>query len=157
MFSDTIYSNITLGSCGDITDVLRDVGFDEDLRSMPEGVKTQVGSGGIRLSGGQQSRIALARALYRRTPLMILDDPFSAVDMQTEAAILKNLRRRYADSIILLISHRLALFPQTDRILVLHGDRKGTTEYGTHESLLASSALYASVYHLQTGGDGNEE
>jgi ABC-type multidrug transport system fused ATPase/permease subunit len=154
LLSDTIYNNITLGRDGDVSGVLRDVCFDWDLLSMPLGVQTPVGSGGVRLSGGQQARIALARALYGHNHLMILDDPFSAVDMKTEAAILRNLRAHYPDCIIILISHRLSVFPEMDQVIVLHGDRRA--EYGTHASLAATSASYASICLLQTGGDGNE-
>lgn len=154
LLSDTIYNNITLGDDGDISAVLHDVCFDEDLKDMPDGINTMVGSSGVRLSGGQQARIALARALYRHSPLIILDDPFSAVDMKTEEAIIENLRSHYSDCIILLISHRLSIFPKTDSIIVIHRDRKA--EYGTHIALLSSSELYASIYRLQMGGNSNE-
>lgn len=154
LLSDTIYNNITLGEDGDISAVLHDVCFDEDLKDMPEGIHTMVGSSGVRLSGGQQARIALARALYLHSPVMILDDPFSAVDMKTEEAIIKNLRSNYSDCIILLISHRLSIFPKTDSVIVIHRDRKA--EYGTHTTLLSSSELYASIYRLQMGGNDNE-
>ncbi|WP_352419176.1 ABC transporter ATP-binding protein [Proteiniborus sp.] len=155
LLSDTIYNNITLGEGGDISDVLHDVCFDEDLKSMPEGIHTMVGSSGVRLSGGQQARIGLARALYRHSPLIILDDPFSAVDMKTEEAIIENLRRHYSDCIILLISHRLSVFPRTDSAIVIHSDRKA--EYGTHKTLLSSSELYASIYRLQMEGGNDHE
>lgn len=154
LLSDTIYNNITLGEEGDISAVLHDVCFDEDLKDMPDGIHTMVGSSGVRLSGGQQARIALARALYRHSPLMILDDPFSAVDMKTEEVIIQNLRSHYSDSIIVLISHRLSIFPKTDSIILIHRDRKA--EYGTHTTLLSSSELYASIYRLQMGGNDNE-
>ncbi|HEY5587216.1 MAG TPA: ABC transporter ATP-binding protein [Ruminiclostridium sp.] len=154
LLSDTIYNNITLGEDGDISDVLRDVCFDEDLKSMPDGIHTMVGSSGVRLSGGQQARIALARALYRRSLLIILDDPFSAVDMKTENVIIENLLSNYSDCILLLISHRLSVFPRTDSVIVIHSDRKA--EYGTHTTLLSSSKLYSSIYHLQMGGDNHE-
>lgn len=154
LLSDTIYNNITLGEDGDISAVLNDVCFDEDLKSMPEGIHTVVGSSGVRMSGGQQARIALARALYRRSPLMILDNPFSSVDMKTEETIIKNLRSHYSDRIIVLISHRLSVFPRTDSVIVIHGDRKA--EYGTHTTLLSSSGLYSSIYRLQMGGYNHE-
>jgi ABC-type multidrug transport system fused ATPase/permease subunit len=154
LFSDSIYRNITMGDDGDITAVLQDVCFEEDLKEMPDGINTVVGSNGVRLSGGQQARIALARTLYRHSILTILDDPFSAVDMKTEEAIIQNLRTHYSDRIIILISHRLSVFPKTDSIVYIHGDK--SSEYGTHASLMASSESYASIYHLQTGGTANE-
>lgn len=154
LLSDSIYKNITMGEDGDISAVLHDVCFEEDLKGMPESINTAVGSSGIRLSGGQQARIALARALYRRSLLMILDDPFSAVDMKTEEDIIQNLMTHYSDRIIILISHRLSVFPKTDSVIYIHGDRR--SEYGTHASLMASSGSYASIYHLQTGGVTHE-
>jgi len=154
LLSDTIYHNITLGEDGDIAAVLQDVCFDEDLKTMQDGIHTKVGSSGMRLSGGQQARIALARALYRHSPLMILDDPFSAVDMKTEETIIENLRSHYSNCIIILISHRLSVFPKTDSTIVIHSDRKA--EYGTHNSMLSSSKLYATNYNLQMGGKDHE-
>src|SRR5574344_109676 len=153
-FSGTIYDNITLGDDGDIMPVLHAVCFDDDLSSMPEGVQTIVGNGGIRLSGGQQSRIALARTLYHAKSLLVLDDPFAAVDPSTEETILHNIRTMLSDKIVILISHRLRLFNQLDNIVVLHRD--GTPpEYGTHDSLLSTSPLYASLFNEQQG-DGHE-
>jgi ABC-type multidrug transport system fused ATPase/permease subunit len=150
LFSGTIYDNITLGDDGDIMPVLHAVCFDDDLSSMPEGVQTIVGNGGIRLSGGQQSRIALARTLYHAKSLLVLDDPFAAVDPSTEETILHNIRTMLSDKIVILISHRLRLFNQLDNIVVLHRD--GTPpEYGTHDSLLSTSPLYASLFNEQQG------
>ena len=149
LLSGTIRENVTLGRAGDLDAALRDVCFEQDLAAMPDGVETAVGAGGVRLSGGQQARLALARALYGRPQLLLLDDPFSAVDMATEEAILHNLRAHYPDTILLLISHRLTAFPLTDEILVLRG---GTlAERGTHAQLLAQNGLYAQIYRLQTG------
>ncbi|MDO5573522.1 MAG: ABC transporter ATP-binding protein, partial [bacterium] len=129
LFSDTIYRNITLGDDGDITQVLKDVCFDVDLQTMENGTETLVGNGGVRLSGGQQSRIALARALWHRAPLIILDDPFSAVDMETEKRIIENLHAHYQDCAFVLVSHRLAAFPGLDRVIYLN---QGRAEIGTH-------------------------
>ena len=144
---DSIYNNITLGKTNDISRVLKDVCFDVDMASMPEGENTMVGNAGIRLSGGQQARIALARTLMSDSKILILDDPFSAVDMLTETKIIAHLKAHYHDRCILLISHRLAIFNQIDRILLLHTDK--TYEYGTHEDLMRTSALYERIYTLQ--------
>ena len=147
LLSDSIYNNITLGKTNDISRVLKDVCFDVDMASMPEGENTLVGNAGIRLSGGQQARIALARTLMSDSKILILDDPFSAVDMLTETKIIAHLKAHYHDRCILLISHRLAIFNQIDRILLLHTDK--TYEYGTHEDLMRTSALYERIYTLQ--------
>lgn len=155
LLSDTIYQNITLGEAKDITEVLKDVCFEEDLAAMPEGQDTLVGNGGVRLSGGQQSRIALARALINHNKLIILDDPFSAVDVRTERRIVENLRSHYKDSMIILISHRLAIFQKIDRILLMHGN--GTADYGSHEQLMVNSGLYSDIYRLQEMEDHDHE
>lgn len=159
LFSDTIYRNITLGINQDITAVLKDVCFDVDLAGMPDGQDTLVGNGGVRLSGGQQARIALARTLLEKKKILILDDPFSAVDMNTERAIMNHLKSHYQDCLILLISHRLTLFSELDRIILLHNDK--TAEYGTHDELMKSSPLYSTIYNLQyselKGGDSHEK
>ncbi|MDD3853650.1 MAG: ABC transporter ATP-binding protein [Syntrophomonadaceae bacterium] len=155
LLSDTIYNNITLGSNEDITAVLQDVCFDTDLEVMPDGVNTLTGNRGIRLSGGQQARIALARTLLNKSKIIILDDPFSAVDMKTEEKIISNLKEHYQDCLIILISHRLAVFSHINRIVLLHNDR--TVEYGTHQELMEKSEIYASIYNLQQlAGDSNE-
>ncbi len=150
LLTDTIYHNITLGDEGDVSEVLRHVCFEHDLLAMPNGIHTLVGSSGIRLSGGQQARLALARALYRKSPLIILDDPFSAVDKQTEETILKNIRHHYSDRIILLISHRLSVFPHTDQVILMAAD--GSVAMGTHQSMVGASDFYATIYQLQMGG-----
>ena len=147
LLSDSIYNNITLGIDADISEVLKDVCFDDDLANMPDGQETLVGNSGIRLSGGQQARIALARALLGKKKIIVLDDPFSAVDVKTEKRIIKNLRNNYRHSLIILISHRLTIFPETDRIILMHGDK--TVEYGTHAELMQKSDLYAEIFRLQ--------
>lgn len=155
LLSDTIYNNITLGNEQDITSVLKDVCFDADLAAMPEGENTLVGNGGIRLSGGQQARIALARTLINKNKIIILDDPFSAVDMKTEEKIIENLRQHYRSSIIILISHRLAIFNRINQIILLKNDK--SAEYGTHDELMKNSVLYSTIFNLQCteGGDND--
>ena len=155
LLSDTIYNNITLGRSGDISSVLKDVCFDTDLSSMPEGENTWVGSGGIRLSGGQQARIALARTLYSDSEILILDDPFSAVDMATEEKIIDTLKKNYSDRCILLISHRLAIFNRIDQVLLMHNDL--TFELGSHEKLMEDSSLYNTIYTLQQAEAGRND
>ena len=147
LISDTIYNNITMGDVGDISHVLKMVCFDEDLKSMENGIETLVGNGGVRLSGGQQARIALARTLYHKNKILILDDPFSAVDMKTEKNIIDNLRANYGDCLILLISHRLAIFKYLNQIILINEDK--TLEYGNHQKLIENSKLYNQLYLLQ--------
>lgn len=157
LLSDTIYNNITLGSNKDITSVLEDVCFDTDLALMPNGKDTLVGNSGIKLSGGQQARIALARTLINKNKIIILDDPFSAVDMKTEEKIIENLKSNYKDSLIILVSHRLAIFNKINKIILLKSDK--TADYGTHNELMKKSELYATIFNLQytEGGVNNGE
>lgn len=155
LFSDTIYNNITMGIEADITGVLQDVCFVEDMAAMPAGIHTLAGNAGIRLSGGQQARIALARALMRKSKIIVLDDPFSAVDMITEEKIIGNLKTNYQECLIILISHRLAIFSHIDRIVLLHGNRP--MEYGTHQMLMETSEIYARIFNLQQMAGENHE
>jgi len=118
LLSDSIYNNITLGNEQDISQVLKDVCFDIDLQTMPDGINTMVGNSGIRLSGGQQARLALARTLFNHNKIIILDDPFAAVDMKTEEQIMENLRSNYKNSLIILISHRKRLMELCCSIII---------------------------------------
>ena len=147
LLSDTIYNNITLGNHQDITSVLKDVCFDTDLAEMPQGENTLVGNSGIRLSGGQQARISLARTLLNKNKIIVLDDPFSAVDMKTEEEIIENLKNNYKDSLIIIISHRLTIFSGINEIVFLHNDK--TADYGTHNELMKSSEVYKTIFNLQ--------
>ena len=155
LLSDSIYENVTLGEGGDISEILSLVCFDADLAAMPGGVNTRIGAGGVRLSGGQRDRVALARTLCRPSRLVILDDPFSAVDMDTERKIIAKLRGRFPDRILVLISHRLAAFPETDQVLFFENGRAVTS---THEALLSENPAYKALWDAQAkGGDGNAE
>lgn len=149
LLSDTIYNNITLGKDGDISEVLSAVCFDEDLNSMPDGMNTRVGSYGVRLSGGQKARLALARTLYNKAPLIILDDPFAAVDVETEKKIMNNLRKYCKDSGIVLISHRIGGFDRAEKVLLTE---EGRTTFDTHENLMEKSELYRDIYSMQAKG-----
>ena len=155
LLSDSIYENVTLGEGGDISEILSLVCFDADLAAMPGGINTRIGAGGVRLSGGQRDRVALARTLCRPSRLVILDDPFSAVDMDTERKIIAKLRGRFPDRILVLISHRLAAFPETDQVLFFENGRAVTS---THEALLRENPAYKALWDAQAkGGDGNAE
>lgn len=156
LLSDTIYENITLGIGGDIHSVLSMVCFEKDLETMQDGINTKVGNGGIRLSGGQQARIALARTLYHRKKIILLDDPFSAVDLETEKMIMKHIKTICKDNIIILFSHRMAVFEQLQKVLLIHLDK--TYLCGRHSDLLNQSKLYQELYRLQIkeGEEANE-
>lgn len=154
LLSDTIYNNITLGEDKSIQEVLKDICFDKDLDSMEEKENTLVGSSGVRLSGGQQARLSLARTILDKNKIIILDDPFSAVDMETERKIIENIRNKYKENIIIIISHRLDIFENVNRIIMFNDNK--IIEYGTHEELMRTSEMYSTIYNLQRG-EGNEK
>ena len=147
LFDDTIENNIKFGKEGNISPVLDIASMKEEIETFPDGIYTRLGEGGIKLSGGQQSRIALARTLYHARGIIVLDDPFSACDKNTEKEIYENIRREYKDSIIFLISHRLSLFDQMNQILFIDNQ---SVEAGTHQELLKNNEKYKHLYFLQT-------
>ena len=114
---------------------------------MENGIDTLVGSRGVRLSGGQQARTALARTLSHAKPLIVLDDPFAALDRNTEEEIFRELKAMSKDRIILLISHRLYLFDQTDQVIWMED---GKAVAGTHEEILEKIPEYRSLYETQS-------
>ncbi len=154
LVSDSIEENIRLGEHGSIAPYLQAVCFGKEVSQMPQGAATSVGSGGIKLSGGQQARTALARTLYNAQHILILDDPFSAVDRGTEQKIFENLRTLAADKILILISHRLYLFPTLDKVLFLDG---GRGVFSTHDDLMEKNPTYAELYHAQMEGEMQNE
>ena len=155
LFADSIRNNILLGDDADVDRLLKAVSFKEEVAAMEDGADTMVGTGGVRLSGGQAQRLALARTLCHRRPVMILDDPFSALDKNTEEEVFDNLKRIASDDIVLLISHRLYMFPRMDKIIWLEN---GGAVVGTHDELMEKVPEYAKLYNDQKGGsrDGEE-
>lgn len=154
LFNDTVRNNILLGDDDDPEKYLKAVCFDGEVAEMEEGMDTIVGNGGIRLSGGQAQRLALARTLCHKRPVLILDDPFSALDRKTEEEVFANLRKLTADSIMILLSHRLYLFPQMNQVLWMED---GKVTAGTHEQILEKCPEYARLYEAQAGSDGSRE
>ena len=120
---------------------------------MENGADTMVGTGGVRLSGGQAQRLALARTICHKKPIMVLDDPFSALDKNTEKQVYDNLRRISGETIVFLISHRLYMFPEMDKVIWLEN---GRAEIGTHAELVSRVPEYARLYHDQEGGIADE-
>ncbi|MFN7781750.1 MAG: ABC transporter ATP-binding protein [Lysobacterales bacterium] len=119
------------------------------IAALPKGYDTEVGERGHTLSGGQRQRIALARALYRDPPLLVLDEATSAVDNETEAAIQRSLAKAAEGRSVLVVAHRLSTVRHAHCIHVLDAGR--IVESGTHEQLIARDGLYAGLWRLQTG------
>ncbi len=151
LLSSSIEENILLGESKDAEQYVKAVCMEEEVRMMPDGIHTVIGNGGVRLSGGQQARIALARTLCHKKPVIVLDDPFSAVDQKTEREIMKNLKAMTEDSIVIILSHRLMMFPQMDQVFWLED---GKIIRSDHEHLMTDCPEYARLYHMQTEGGG---
>ena len=152
LFNDTVRNNVLMGDDQDVEQYLRAVCFDKEVKEMEDGAETIVGNGGVRLSGGQAQRLALARTLCHKRPVLILDDPFSALDRKTEEEVFANLKKLTSDSIVILLSHRLYLFPQMNQVLWMED---GKVAVGTHEQILAKCPEYARLYEAQAGSDGS--
>ena len=149
LWNDTVKANVLCGETADPMAALSLTAMDKEVLAMEQGVDTMVGSSGVRLSGGQAQRLALARTLAHPRPVLILDDPFSALDRPTEDVLFADLKAYAKDKIVLLISHRLYHFPEMKEILFLED---GNITAGTHEALLSGNAAYRNLYESQTGG-----
>ena len=154
LFDDSIKNNILMGENEDTETYLKAVCFDREVAEMEQGPDTVVGSGGVRLSGGQAKRLALARTLCHKRPLLILDDPFSALDRNTEQEVYTNLKAMTSDSIVILLSHRLYLFPEMDQVIWME---HGHAAVGTHEEIMEKYPEYARLYEEQTKGSTAEK
>jgi ATP-binding cassette subfamily B protein len=119
------------------------------IEALPQGYDTVVGERGQRLSGGQRQRLALARALLKDPPVLILDEATAAVDNETEAAIQQSLDRVTADRTTLVIAHRLSTVRHADRIVVMEQGK--IVETGRHDDLLAAQGAYANLWRVQAG------
>ncbi|MFG2881667.1 ATP-binding cassette domain-containing protein [Streptomyces sp. NPDC048297] len=154
LFDGTIADNIRYGSFGVSGEAVVEAAMRAEahtfVAALPDGYDTVIGERGAALSGGQRQRIALARAILKDAPVVILDEATSAVDNETEAAIQRTLRVFAADRTTLIIAHRLSTVRHADRIYVM--DKGGVVaEQGTHDELLARHGLYASLWQLQAG------
>lgn len=152
LFSDTIAENVALGLTNfpgiePVEDVARAVNIDNEIREIPESYHAFLGERGVNLSGGQKQRLTIARALIRRSQVILLDDSLSAVDGKTEKAITAALREK-SDSTVIIVSHRLATLKHADRIVVLDDGR--IEAFGHHEELLAKSETYRKLHQLQS-------
>lgn len=151
LFSKTVEKNVTFGRPNatreEAVHALERAAFARDLQILPQGIDTPVGERGVTLSGGQKQRTAIARALLLDPPVLVLDDSLSAVDAETEAEIVANIRRDREGRTTIIVAHRLSAVVHADHIIVL--DDGKIIERGDHDSLVADGGLYATLLRRQ--------
>ena len=151
LFNDTILYNIRYGrpdaSDDDVIAAARLAQIDEFVKTLPQGYQTMVGERGLKLSGGEKQRVAIARTLLKAPPILMLDEATSALDSHTEKEIQDALDRATRDRTTLVIAHRLSTIVHADNIIVL--DKGELVEQGTHAELIARDGLYASLWSRQ--------
>jgi ATP-binding cassette, subfamily B, heavy metal transporter len=151
LFNDTIRYNIRYGrwdaSDAEVEDAARLAQIDNFIRHAPRGYDTEVGERGLKLSGGEKQRVAIARTILKAPPILVLDEATSALDSHTERDIQDALERVEENRTTLVIAHRLSTIVGADQILVL--DKGAIVERGTHEGLLSRGGLYASMWNRQ--------
>lgn len=160
MFNDTIRYNLAYAnpeaSDEQVAEAARRANLDAFIAQLPQGYDTIVGERGLKLSGGEKQRMAIARVVLKNPPIIIFDEATSSLDSRSEQAILEGMNAVASRATSLVIAHRLSTIVDADQILVL--DAGEIVERGTHESLLSQGGLYASLWQMQLGSDGvNEE
>lgn len=158
LFYGTVLENIAYGSPGatpqEVTIAAQIAEAQEFIEQLPQGYETIVGERGQKLSGGQRQRLAIARAILRDPPILILDEATSAVDNETEAAIQRSLEKITQNRTTIAIAHRLSTVRNAHCIYVM--DRGKIVEQGTHEALLQQNGIYTNLWNVQTGGKVRE-
>ena len=161
LFTDSIRGNISFTLEYPVEEemvrVAESVHLHDDIMQMPQEYATIVGERGVTLSGGQRQRASLARAFLAGRPILLLDDPLSAVDTITEAGILRAIDREGDERTVLLVTNRVNAARMADRIVVLDNGR--IVEQGTEQELLRAGGVYAEIHHRQhfETADDNEE
>ena len=154
----TVRDNVMLGDPSRVDEqamreAVRKAGAAELVASLPRGYDTVLGTefeDGEQLSGGQWQKLAIARAFYQGAPVLIMDEPTSAIDAEAEREIFENLEHEYRDRTLVLVSHRFSTVRNADRILVIDGGR--IAEQGTHDELVAAGGRYAGMFRAQAQG-----
>jgi ATP-binding cassette subfamily B protein len=159
LFNDTIRYNIRYGrweaSDAEVEEAARSAQIDNFIRIAPKGYETEVGERGLKLSGGEKQRVAIARTILKAPPILLLDEATSALDSHTEKDIQDALDRVSKNRTTLVIAHRLSTIVAADEILVL--DHGVIVERGTHQQLLARPGLYASMWSRQREAEAARE
>ena len=153
LFSASLRDNIRYGCLeatdAEVEDAARAANAHDFISALPKGYDTLIGERGARLSGGERQRIAVARAFLKSAPILILDEPTSAIDSKTEAVILTALERLMEGRTTFMVAHRLSTITDADVIIVVNQGE--VVELGTHDQLLHRGGLYAELYEAQTG------
>jgi len=151
LFNDTVKANIAYGDIQAaperIIQAARAAAADEFIRALPQGYDTVIGDRGFRLSGGEKQRLAIARALLKNSPILILDEATSQLDSQSELLVQQALDKLMRGRTVFVIAHRLSTLRHADKIVVL--DKGAITDCGTHEELMNKGGLYKELYELQ--------
>lgn len=159
LFNDTIGYNIGYGRDGanedEIESAARGAAIDQFIAALPEKYESMVGERGLKLSGGEKQRVAIARTLLKNPPILVLDEATSALDSRTEQAIQETLDRVAQSRTTIMIAHRLSTIVNADQIVVL--DEGRVAEHGTHEQLLDLGGLYADLWYRQAAEQLAEE
>lgn len=154
LFNDTIFNNIAYGRRGasreEVITVAEAANADHFIRSFPEGYDTIIGEQGLRLSGGERARIAMARALLKDAPILILDEATASLDSESEHLVQQAIDRVMVGRTVLVIAHRLSTIRNADQIVVLVNGR--VVEQGSHDQLIERGGEYAKLYRLQFQG-----
>jgi len=159
LFNDTLEYNIRYGrptaSFAEVQEAARAAHLADFIERLPDGYQTRVGERGLKLSGGEKQRVAIARTLLKNPPILIFDEATSALDSKTEKAIQAELEQAAVGRTTLIIAHRLSTVMNADEIVVL--DAGGVVERGTHRALLAKGGTYAQMWALQQQEDHRSE
>ncbi|PXX48354.1 ABCB family ABC transporter ATP-binding protein/permease [Aquitalea magnusonii] len=151
LFNDSIYYNIAYGrpdaSRDEVMEAARSAHIHDFVMSLPDGYDTQVGERGLKLSGGEKQRVAIARTILKNPPILIFDEATSALDSRTEKAIQQELAAISANRTTLIIAHRLSTIVDADQIIVMEDGR--VLERGSHRELIEHGGRYAEMWHLQ--------
>ena len=155
LFNDTVANNIAYGatqySQTDIERAARVANAHEFIEKLPDGYQTMIGERGTRLSGGQRQRLAIARAIFKNPPIIILDEATSSLDSESEKLVQEAIAHLMQDRTTLVIAHRLSTINRADKIIVL--DNGKIVESGTHRELLEQNGIYARLYETQMLGN----